>query len=225
MNDQNKGIDAQIAEAARELYHAPPATPGEEMWSVVESRLESDATVVPIDSLAKRRTPGRMGWWIGIAAALAIGLGLGRLTLGPTSSGDTVAESAVPAGSGAERSTLPYMLATNNHLNRAESFLTAVKTDRTSGWDNPEIGTWARSLLSRTRLLMATPAAEGREMEALLDDLELMLMQIVVTADTEDPQESWIVDQGLEDSDLLLRLRSAASRNDRPVSGPTFPTL
>ena len=166
-----------------------------------------------------------MGWWIGIAAALAIGLGLGRLTLGPTSLGDTVAESAVRTGSGAERSTPPYMLATNNHLNSAESFLTAVKTDRTSGWDNPEIGTWARSLLSRTRVLMATPAAERPEVKALLDDLELMLMQIVVTADTEDPQESWIVDQSLEEGDLLLRLRSAASRNDRPVSGPTFPTL
>ena len=99
MNDQNRGIDAQIAEAAHELYHVPPATPGEEMWSVVESRLESESTVVPIDSLAKRRTPGRMGWWIGIAAALAIGLGLGRLTLGPTSLGDTVAESAMRTGS------------------------------------------------------------------------------------------------------------------------------
>jgi hypothetical protein len=150
-----------------------------------------------------------MGWWVGIAAALAIGLGLGRLSLAPTPAGNSVVAAAERSGPDAGRSTQPYMLATRDHLDRAESFLTTVKTDRASGWNNPEIGTWARSLLSRTRLLMATPAAaEGPEMKALLEDLELMLMQIVVTADTDDPQESMIVHQGLEESGLLLRLRS-----------------
>lgn len=209
MNDHNNGFDSRIAEAAQELYHAPPPTPGDEMWTDIQARLESNTPVVQIESPSGRMGRSRMGWWVGIAAALAIGLGLGRLSLAPTSAGDSVAEVAERLGSDAERSTRPYMLATRNHLDRAESFLTTVRTDRASGWENPEIGTWARSLLSRTRLLMSTPAAaEGPELKALLEDLELMLMQIVVTANTDDPQESLIVDQGLEESDLLLRLRS-----------------
>jgi len=226
MNDQTGGIDARIAEATRDLYHAPPPAPSEEMWADIQARLVSEPPVVPIQSASGRSARSRMGWWVGIAAALAIGLGLGRLSLVPTPAGDSAAEIADRSGSDAERSTWPYMLATRSHLDRAESFLTTVKTDRRSGWNNPEIGTWARSLLSRTRLLMATPAAaEGPELKALLEDLELMLMQIVVTADTDDPQESLIVDQGLEESDLLLRLRSAASKNNGPASGPTFSTL
>lgn len=211
MNDQNNGIDKQIADSARELYNAPPATPAEEMWANIQSPTESDTTVVSIQSASRRGRPGKMGWWVGIAAALAIGLGLGRLSL-PTSPGsDSSAVVAENSGSDTERSTLPFTMATRSHLDRAESFLTTVKTDRNSGWENPDVGTWARTLLSRTRLLMATPAAaEGPEMKALLEDLELMLMQIVVTADTDDPQESMIVDQGLEESNLLLRLRTAA---------------
>lgn len=209
MNDHKDGIDTRIAEAAQGLYNAPPPTPSEEMWTDIQSRTESDTGVVPIGSAPGRRRRTGMGWWVGIAATLAIGLGLGRLSLAPTPSGDPVVDVAEATGADAERSTQPYMLATRDHLDRAESFLTTVRTDRASGWDNPEMGTWARSLLSRTRLLMATPAAaEGPEMKALLEDLELMLMQIVVTADTDDPKESLIVDQGLEESGLLLRLRS-----------------
>jgi len=166
--------------------------------------------VVSIQSASRRGRPGKMGWWVGIAAALAIGLGLGRLSLSTSPGSDSSAVVAENSGSDTERSTRPFTMATRSHLDRAESFLTTVKTDRNSGWENPEVGTWARTLLSRTRLLMDTPAAEGPEMKALLEDLELMLMQIVVTADTDDPQESMIVDQGLEESDLLLRLRTAA---------------
>lgn len=232
MNEPNSEVEARIASAARELYHAPPPTPSEEMWTEIQSRLESDIPVVPINSASGRRSRGRMGWWVGIAAALAIGLGLGRLSLVSTqaSDGDPVAVAEVsehPAAgrSSAQRSTLPYMLATRNHLDRAESFLTAVRSDRSNGWDDPQIGPWARSLLSRTRLLMVTPAAAAPEMRTLLEDLELMLMQIVVTADTGDPQEARIVDQGLEESDLLFRLRSATSRNIGLVRRPSFPTL
>ena len=211
MNDQNNGIDKQIADSARELYNAPPATPAEEMWANIQSPTESDTTVVSIQSASRRSRPGKMGWWVGIAAALAIGLGLGRLSLSTSPGSDSSAVVAENSGSDTERSTLPFTMATRSHLDRAESFLTTVKTDRNSGWENPDVGTWARTLLSRTRLLMATPAAaEGPEMKALLEDLELMLMQIVVTADTDDPQESMIVDQGLEESNLLLRLRTAA---------------
>ncbi|MEE8487134.1 MAG: hypothetical protein V3S56_03110, partial [Gemmatimonadota bacterium] len=166
MNDHKNGIEARIAEAAQELYHAPPPTPGDEMWTDIQARLESNTPVVPIESPSGRMGRSRMGWWVGIAAALAIGLGLGRLSLAPVPGGDSAVEVTEISPPDAERSPLPYRLATRSHLDRAESFLTTVKTDRASGWDNPEIGTWARSLLSRTRLLMATPAAsEGPEMK------------------------------------------------------------
>lgn len=275
MNDKDRPIDERIAAAAREHYHEPPATPSDEMWDVIAARLDAaPADVTPLrprtgDAPAERRArfPGHAGWWIGIAAALLIGLGLGRLTRGGGSGGapaiagrdasteTTVAaapaespgapdEAGAPAGErtaamptrdgetsdaaaastpgpnpAAERpadarrgrtSELPYRVATLKHLDRSESFLAMARTGLSQAEDDPGFGTWARSLLARTRLLLASPAAEEPETRRLLQDLELMLAQIVVSVETGDPDETRITGEGLEDSDLLLRLRSAA---------------
>ena len=291
MNDDMKSRDERIADAARELYHPPPATPRAEMWKVIRARLDESsagggaANVTPLRVRAPR---GRIGWWIGIAAALVIGLGIGRLTTSNGPAGETpvrMAEREAPAGqardsiaapTGAppadsaavpgdrlddsvatvaggtdpqgrrdvglprgpvaedrpiperaprssdrtgvrgEREDVAYAVAARQHLDRSESLLTGVRTALETGEPDPRFETWALSLLSRTRLLLGSPAARDPATRRLLEDLELMLVQIVFTTATGDPGEERILGEGLQDGDLLYRLRSATQDEIRP---------
>ncbi|MFQ5529957.1 MAG: hypothetical protein ACE5FP_06350 [Gemmatimonadota bacterium] len=221
MNDQDGTIEERIAESARELYHVPPPTPGEEIWAGIRTRLDGEATpVVPIQPREERISG--LAWWIGVAAALAIGLALGRMSIAPVPSGDAAVEIAEGAEGGspeAARRLLPYVVATNEHLDRAESLLMTVKADRGDSSPDLDVGAWARSLLARTRLLMETPAAATPEMRTLLEDLELTLMQVVVTAESDDPQEARILDRDLTEGDLMLRLRSTNWTRIGPARG------
>ena len=94
MSDEQRTPEQRIIAAAREMYNAPPEAPREEMWAEIQGRLDAaaadsdvpvQATVHPLrrsDASASSTWSGRrVGWWVGIAAALVIGLGLGRLTL------------------------------------------------------------------------------------------------------------------------------------------------
>lgn len=254
MNDEQRRADERIARAAREAYNAPPPTPRDEMWSVIEARLDAGARAR--DRIGHARAVGRLSWWMGVAAALVIGLGIGRLSLGtgegepgvasrpagsettgpPTTeaplagvpeareevppagendrpAGGTPTEPLRAAPSGvrdAGASPAPYATATRAHLSRSESFLTGVRVDLTAGSADAEFEAWARSLLSRTRLLLASPAGTDPETRRLLEDLELMLAQVVMTAATSDPAEVRLLGEGLEDSDLLQRLRTSS---------------
>ena len=257
MNEEQRREDERIAAAAREAYYAPPATPRDEMWSVIEARLDAGAPVPGRDD--RVRVTGRLSWWMGVAAALVIGLGLGRLSLGTGESEPRVAsrpdgsevtepttaetplagvpearnapEAVSPAGEAyppagdssreptreapsAVRETGPsrasYATATRAHLSRSESFLAGVRVDLTAGSADAEFEAWARSLLSRTRLLLGSPAGRDLETRRLLEDLELMLAQVVMTASTSDPAEVRLLGEGLEGGDLLQRLRSSS---------------
>lgn len=261
MNDEQRREDERIAEAAREAYNVPPATPREEMWSAIEARLEAGAPALDrVGGVDRARALGRLSWWMGVAAALVIGLGLGRLSLGtgegeptvatrppgsevtePTTTAETplagipedrdVPEAGSPAGRtgapagdaspqltreapsairDASPNPAPYATATRAHLSRSESFLAGVRVDLTAGSTDAEFEAWARSLLSRTRLLLASPAGRDPETRRLLEDLELMLAQVVMTATTSDPAEVRLLGEGLEDGDLLQRLRTSS---------------
>lgn len=283
-NDDKRTLEERIAAAARDLYNSPPATPREEMWRTIEARLgdavddaAGDAGAGYSAGNARGRSTRRLGWWIGIAAALVVGLGIGRLSMRTEPAGvrvasepatETTAETDVvrgseseseeaiggtPDGDGESRDVLAeaadgaedaagaapataadrfepgdvrdgagdrparqYAATTRRLLDRGESFLTAVQADLGSGAPDPEAEAWARSLLSRTRVLMASPAAREPETRRLLEDLELMLAQIVVTTATGDPGEARILGEGLEDANLLYRLRSAMEEDSGP---------
>jgi hypothetical protein len=232
MNDRNETntdlggtetdrFDAGVAKAARETYHAPPETPRDDMWAVIQAARAAavpgaGADVVPI----RRFRP--QPWWAGVAAALVIGLVLGRGTIGggpdevttvADGGGDVPvavdgATPEVPAnlrGSPVPRS---YRVAAARHLNRTEDFLTMFRVDARSEQLDTEIGTWARRLLTDTRLLLDSPAGADPELRMLLGDLELVLAQIVQlrAGDSEDVE---MIDEGLESTQLLFRLKAA----------------
>lgn len=306
MRDDERRTTEHITRIARDTYHAPPATPRDEMWAEIEARLaarETEGDGGDVLPLADRHRASKHGsralpWWLGIAAALVIGLGIGRLSSergmqsGPErdsaalaeapapapvdaiAADDTGADSAAdsdsaageeardpaagevadprpssdrmlagadslrpspedrqrerileavpaPAGDradpgpvqGSGDATLPYLVATRQHLGRSESFLTSMRAELDEGTADPQVGPWARSLLVRTRLLLGSPAAGDVETRRLLEDLELMLAQIAIAAEARDPGEARILDRGLEEGNLLYRLRSATDGN------------
>jgi hypothetical protein len=74
---------------------------------------------------------------------------------------------------------------------------------------DPAIGRWARDVLTSTRLLLDSPAAEDPGMHDLLEDLELVLAQIVQRTGQADSLDDEMIDRTIEDSELLPRLRGA----------------
>ncbi|MDH3734525.1 MAG: hypothetical protein OEU54_13420 [Gemmatimonadota bacterium] len=90
------GSDDDLVGAVQD-YHAPPVTPHDEMWERIESAwdLRRSAPVavrgagldeldVPLANEARRRRS--VGWMtgVGLAAAMVIGIAIGRTSLGPT---------------------------------------------------------------------------------------------------------------------------------------------
>lgn len=227
MMDGNGGADPDpeveeafvrgLSDAARRHWNPPPETPREEIWAGIREARDAGAR-------SGSATSGLRGalrpkpWWIGIAAALAIGVALGRVSERPgtTPQGSIVADAGgVPAtvpdsdrGSAAE--TLPYRAATAQLLDRSETFLTMVRAGGAADESVAEVREWARPLLTRTRLLLGSPAADDPQLRALLDDLEIVLTQIAQLREGDSEELGWI-DEGMDQRRLLFRLRAATA--------------
>src|SRR5262245_18441097 len=73
MNEQQDDrFDSFLKDAARE-YNKPPATPRDAMWSAIVAGRRARSTEIK----TRRRW---IQWSVGIAAVLALGVGIGRLT-------------------------------------------------------------------------------------------------------------------------------------------------
>ena len=110
-------------------------------------------------------------------------------------------------------SRLFYRVAARQTLVQAEALLTAYR----AGDDRPrdeeslrQAGRWARDVLSSTRLLLDSPAANDPQFRALFTDLELVLAQIVQLSGAPlQADERELIERAMRDRDLLPRLRSA----------------
>jgi hypothetical protein len=97
-NEQDDGFEAWLRRAAQ-ARHEPPPAPRDAMWA----RIEAARTARPADRVPFAARDDRHRWLragAGLAAALAIGVGIGRYSTGPR--GPTTAQpQVVVAGSGA----------------------------------------------------------------------------------------------------------------------------
>ncbi|NNG17844.1 MAG: hypothetical protein HKM89_15320 [Gemmatimonadales bacterium] len=197
-------LDQLIREVGAE-YNPPPPTPRDEMWNQIRAERER-----------RRSTPPPRGgmppwqWVAGIAAVLAIGVAIGRFTASPDGEDSPP---IVVAGPSPVESTpvanVAYRLATSEHFESVETFLTTFQVDAKEGmmaegdWTVP-----AQSLLLQTRLLQASPAGEDPGLKVLLDDIELVLAQIAqYSADRAEDLE--FIDNGIEQRGVLVKLRAA----------------
>jgi len=186
-----------LRDAAQE-YHRPPATPREEMWlQIIAAR----------DARRRRQVMlgPRLRWGVGIAAVLALGVAIGRWT---TTGPPRVAATAPAAG---RTSAFVYQLAAAQYLTRTEALLTGFRAESRAGSTPPagQFAVQARDLLCTTRLMLDSPAARDVRLKGLLEDLELVLAQIAQLPATTDREDLQLINQGLDQRSVLLRLRTA----------------
>ncbi len=216
-------FDDQLREAARD-YNAPPETPRDLMWERIVAeragrkdaeRPEPGPEVLPFRS-PRRSTFRPFGLAAGIAALLALGIGLGRITA-PTQNAPapiTVATEAAP-----RRSEVAYQLAATEHLSQSESFLTLFRASVRRGGNEQLASTTARQLLATNRLLLDSPAATDNRTRLLLQDLELVLAQIAQLSGRPSSPDLDLITSGLDDSGVMSRLRTAVPSGTSATQG------
>ena len=209
MDEREDRLDALLRDAARE-YNEPPVTPKAELWErIAAQRSESRKVGRSEDVLPIRRRPGALPLWIGVAALLALGVAIGRLSAPGSPSAPTVPPS-LSATPGAiperrERGEVAAQLVTAEHLGQVETFLTEFATRQAA----QELPAQAKDLLSTTRLLLDSKRLTDPGTRRLLEDLELVLIQIATLTPKDRSEELGFIADGLAQSHLRTRLRNA----------------
>jgi hypothetical protein len=197
-------FDAWIAKVAPTL-NAPNATPRLEMWAAIQSARKVGG------ANPRRRNP----WLLmsAIAAALILGVAVDRFVLREAER-PTVPVAVIPSTppDSSDASRL-YRMAAAQTLTQAEALLTAYRASGVPRQDPAsarQLGSWGRQVLGSTRLLIDSPAGADPQLRALLNDLELVLVQIIQLSGAQlDPSERELIDRALEDRDLIPRIRTA----------------
>jgi hypothetical protein len=208
-------FDDLLRESARD-YNKPPATPREVMWTkIAAARAERAVEAVeavkrehgisPLRSYRFDRSYRFARFAAGIAALLALGFGLGRITERST---ETPAPQAVVAEA-APGVSQAYRVATTEHLSQSEAFLTLFRASVRRGSNEQLASTTARQLLATNRLLLDSPAARDARIRLLLQDLELVLAEIAQLSPQPRSRDLDLINKGLEQGGVLSRLRTA----------------
>ena len=109
-----------------------------------------------------------------------------------------------------QRPTMAYQLAMVEHLAGTEAMLTSFRAAAKRGEVDAQITTWARNLLTTTRLLQASAAQEDPTMKRLLDDLELVLVQIAqyTSAGPHHAEELELIEHSIERRGVIGKLHT-----------------
>jgi hypothetical protein len=193
--ERDERLDQRIREVARSL-DPPPPTPHEAMWRAIAAR-RAAARPAP--------RPSWIPWAAAAAVLLATGIGIGRIS--------APAGSSAPALAAAEERRInptAYRLATQEHLARAEAFLTLFRASLERPGDHRLASATARQLLSGNRLLLDSPAGSDPKTRLLLEDLELVLAEIAQLSPGSPREDLELIREGMERGDMLPRLRTAA---------------
>jgi len=205
MHDDEKFND-WLQEAAKG-YHAPRPTPRDEMWARIETERARRAPRPMIELRPWMR------WGLAAAAVLTLGIGIGRWTAQQGTGNGASLASADTAGSG----NVVYQVAAMQYLSRTETFLTGFRADLRAGRADSRFTGQARDLLTTTRLLLDSPAADDPRMRALLEELELVLVQISQLGAGRNARDTDLITQDMDQRSVLPRLRSAIPAGPVPV--------
>lgn len=212
MNEHDE-LDQTLRTALR-AYRTPPEPPLEEMWRTIEARRHG------VRPITRRRHWGAVPVWLAAAAALVIGVGIGRYAM-PSAGISSVPTVAVGSRSAptADADVLldaqldvPYEVATSRYLGQTAALLTALPSEGGTSEMNGQFSSQARDLLQTTRLLLDSPAGDDPELRALLSDLELVLAQVAGLRSARDREELDLITGALEQRDVLPRLKSVVAQ-------------
>src|SRR4051812_12218474 len=152
-DDRHDRLDELLRETAR-AYHRPPderEMPLDEMWQSIEARAFPFTARVP-----------RYAQWLRIAAALVIGVGIGRLsfTIGQRTSTPAVVTVSAEQPRRADQSApadapqQPVDPTTSRYLGQAAALLIALPAETNAGHPDQPFIKRANELLLTTRLLL-----------------------------------------------------------------------
>lgn len=205
MSDDEQ-FDRWVVEAAADYNRPPREVPREAMWDVIRAGVAVAPPAPPRWSV-RRVVPMLAAAAVLVAVAYQAGVSRGAQAGGRTTS---------PAAAATTEPTRAYDVATQALFDRAEVLLTTTRSSLGDAAIDPAVTSWARDMLSETRLLLDSPAATAPARRALLEDLELTLAQIVHLADAATADDKTLVDRSLRGGDLLSRLRTSVPA---PVRG------
>ncbi|HZB27809.1 MAG TPA: hypothetical protein VE282_04540 [Gemmatimonadales bacterium] len=221
-------LDDQLSAAARD-YHEPPETPRAAMWERIvaeraeraqkpakeESEQPEGGRVLPFRHL---RHLGPLSWAAGIAAILLLGIGLGRLSVSPTS--PTIPAQPLASQPTPRVNAAAYEMATTEYLSQSEAFLTLFRASIRQNTGNEQLAAaTARQLLSTNRLMLDSPAAQDSKTKLLLQDLELVLAQIAQLSPDSRNRDLDLITEGLERAGVMTRLRTAVPSGPSTTQG------
>lgn len=210
-DDDDQPLEPELREAAR-AYHEPPPVPREALWAEIQMRRAADRP-----ARGSRRV---WVWAAGIAALVALGVGIGRLSVRPGTlrrpAASPLATAPAPAAAAAATTgarpkddATAYRLVAAEHLGQAEVFLTLFRASVREGHQERLASATARQLLATNRLLIDSPAGSDPRLKLLLQDLELVLAQIAQLAPGRQSEDLKLITDGLERDGMLVRLRAA----------------
>jgi hypothetical protein len=223
-------LDDQLRDAARE-YNTPPVTPREEMWAAIEAKRAEGIAAEKAEQKEAQRKKAQQGQVlpfrpfrsfrpyrlpIGIAAILALGIGLGRLSApepGP------VAPVQVASDTAPRTSDVAYRITAMEHLGQSEAFLTLFRASVRGGGKEQLASATARQLLATNRLLLDSPAASDARTRLLLQDLELVLAEIAQLSPRPSSPDLDLITEGLERGGVMSRLRTAVPSGASTTQG------
>jgi len=187
-----------------------PDPPLEEMWRVIENA-HFDGRAA-----ATSREWMRTGPWLAAAATLLIGIGIGRYF--PSKKAASTSLPATASASNAS-ATAPetavadaYRDQTSQYLGQAAALLISLPAKDSTVRADATFANKAADLLVTTRLLIDSPAAtQDPKLRALLEDLELVLVQIARLRGERNKGDLDLIHQAVEQGDVLSRLNSAVA--------------
>ena len=195
---------------ATKSYHSPLPTPREEMWRKIQDARRNRHVI---------ELPPWLRWAVAAAAVLVLGIGIGRWSINRESvpPGSTAAAGTQVTNEIDSLSSVAYQVAATQYLSRTEAFLTSFRADANRSANTARLARQARDLLTTTQLMLDSPAADNPRLRSLLEDLELVLMQISLLNPVQDGHDRDLITQGMNQSNVLPKLRSAIPAGPVPV--------
>ena len=219
---QDEEFNSWLRDSARS-YNEPPAPDVEGMWAAIENEQFGKSvqvtTTVPTSvaaSFAPLRAPWYNSGWMRVAAALVIGVGLGRVSRSPSSPPATVQQTEVTAHAVAGSTVLQPVMNSpeaNKYMGETIALLASIQSQTGNGAQDKKLVSGAADLLNTTRFLLDSPNTNNQNVRALLEDLELVLAQIVQLSNKGTAGDVEMIHQAMEQRDVMPRLRTAVANN------------
>ncbi|MDE0032055.1 MAG: hypothetical protein OXU75_22435 [Deltaproteobacteria bacterium] len=196
-----------------ELETEPPADPRESAPAAVVADAATAESAMGRER-AEAETPGRVASnATQETPAAQLGVSTARATT-PAGLANTAEALAGPPAAFARLVQPAAYYETTRHLDRAATLLTAFRIDQGTPTSQQDLARWARELLGDTRMFLDMQAPRSPLERALLEDLELVLLQISRLGPGAPDFERQLALESMEWKGTLTRLRAASTTGE-----------